>query len=347
MMTLYVFRERIRSIYQKYELYLEPIIKFVFGLVVFLLINKSIGFYPKLTKLPVVLVLSLVSAFVPYAVTVLLSAAVAFAHVYYASKILSIIVLLIMLILYLLFMRFTPKYGIVVLAIPILYLWKIPYMVPLLLGIVATPVAAVAAGCGVIVYYMFLVIKDAASVQVGISLEDALQIYKYVCDGLVKNKQMIMTIIIFILVLIITYAVRRLKIDFAYEIAIAVGAISCTIFFLIGDLSLDTSEQILSTIIGTIISALIVYVVLFFKQALDYTAVENSQFEDDDYIYYVKAVPKITVTTPQKNVKRINPQDDSNQGNNLNEYEEDYDYQYENEYDEEMDDFKRNQDDEI
>ena len=33
---------------------------------------------------------------------------------------------------------------------------------------------------------------------------------------------------------------------------------------------------------------------------------EYTQFEDDDYYYYVKAVPKIKIAAPKKDVKRIN-----------------------------------------
>ena len=80
-------------------------------------------------------------------------------------------------------------------------------------------------------------------------------------------------------------------------------------------------------IMGSIASILIAYVVLFFKQALDYTGVEYVQFEDDDYMYYVKAVPKIVVTTPQKNIKRINVQKsvdtlESEQEDEYEDYEE-------------------------
>ena len=44
----------------------------------------------------------------------------------------------------------------------------------------------------------------------------------------------------------------------------------------------------------------------FFRVVLDYTAVEYVQFEDDDYYYYVKAVPKMTLAGQQKTVKHIN-----------------------------------------
>ena len=43
----------------------------------------------------------------------------------------------------------------------------------------------------------------------------------------------------------------------------------------------------------------------FFVFNVDYSRTEHVQFEDDEYYYYVKAVPKNTVTAPQKRVKTI------------------------------------------
>jgi hypothetical protein len=59
-------------------------------------------------------------------------------------------------------------------------------------------------------------------------------------------------------------------------------------------------------IIGTVISALLMLVVEFFAFNLDYSRTEKVQFEDDEYYYYVKAVPKVTVATPERKVKKIN-----------------------------------------
>ena len=44
----------------------------------------------------------------------------------------------------------------------------------------------------------------------------------------------------------------------------------------------------------------------FFVFAVDYSRTEYTQFEDDDYYYYVKAVPKIAVSAPDVKVRRIN-----------------------------------------
>ena len=46
----------------------------------------------------------------------------------------------------------------------------------------------------------------------------------------------------------------------------------------------------------------------FFRFCVDYSRTEKVQFEDDEYYYYVKAVPKMTVSMSTKTVKRINSQ---------------------------------------
>jgi len=306
MMSLLVFRERVKNLYQRYDIYITPAVKFFFALISFLAINKEIGYDTRLESFPVVLALSLLSAFTPSAVMVLLAALVAVLHIYFISPALSIIVIMLIMIIYFLFARFTPHLGYVILAIPILYFLKIPYMIPILLGIISTPLAIIPTSCGVAVYYIFQVIKTAITMQQNTSIEDILQLYTYVIDSLVGNLQMIMTIVIFALILMVVFYVRKMKFDYAFEISIAAGALTGVLGFLISDLILDKSEQILAMILGTIVSAAIVFAINFFKLTLDYSGVEYVQFEDDVYYYYVKAIPKITVTTPQMKVKHIN-----------------------------------------
>ncbi|MFQ9522030.1 MAG: hypothetical protein ACLRZR_11730, partial [Turicibacter sp.] len=64
--------------------------------------------------------------------------------------------------------------------------------------------------------------------------------------------------------------------------------------------------DIVYTIISTLLSMIVGVVLYFFVFAVDYSRVEYTQFEDDEYYYYVKAVPKISVTKPDVKVKRIN-----------------------------------------
>ncbi|MBP1754829.1 MAG: putative rane protein [Firmicutes bacterium] len=339
MMPLLVFRERVKSFYQRHDIYINPAVKFIFALISFMAINGEIGYDSRIKAFPVVLAFALVSAFTPSSIMVLIATAMAALHVYYASPILSILVIILLMILYFLFARFTPKYGYVVLAIPILFFLKIPYVIPILLGIIATPVAIVSTVCGVVVYYIIQLVKTAVNVQVNPSVDDVLKLYTDVIDGLMNNKQMIMTIVIFALILLVVYYVRRMKFDYAFEISIAAGALTSILGFLISDIILDKSDQILAMILGTIISGVIVYLVHFFKLTLDYSGVEHAQFEDDVYYYYVKAVPKVTITTPQRKVKHINVKNTSHEAVKSGRHVTDTD---EEEYDEDEDAYSDN-----
>lgn len=306
MMPLLVFRERVRNFYQKNDIYIKPAVKFIFAMIAFLEINREIGYDSRLTSIPVVLALSLVSAFTPSAVMVLIASVVSVWHVYFISPFLSIIILILLLIIYFLFARFTPRLGYVLLAVPILYVLKIPYVIPILLGLIGTPAAIVPTSCGLLIYYIFQVIKMAITSQDNSSVEDILKLYTNIIDNLISNKPMIMTIVIFAMILLVVYYVRRMKFDYAFEIAIVAGALTSILGFLISNLIFEQTNQIFGVILGTIVSGFLVFVIHFFKLTLDYSGVEHVQFEDDVYYYYVKAVPKVTVTTPQMKVKHIN-----------------------------------------
>ncbi len=102
MLRLLEFRERVKNFYQRYDTYLLPIIKLIFAFIVFQTINKEIGFDDRLKAIPIVLGISLLSAFLPSVVMVLLAAILSILHIYFISPLLSVIVIVILLIIYLL-----------------------------------------------------------------------------------------------------------------------------------------------------------------------------------------------------------------------------------------------------
>ena len=116
---------------------------------------------------------------------------------------------------------------------------------------------------------------------------------------------MVVTIVAFAVTLTLVYVIRRLSIDYAWTIAMVAGAFVNIMVILIGDLMFDTEVSLLGAIIGTIISFLLTVVLQFFVFHVDYSRTEKVQFEDDEYYYYVKAVPKVTMARPEKQVKHI------------------------------------------
>ena len=81
--------------------------------------------------------------------------------------------------------------------------------------------------------------------------------------------------------------------------------ITITPFNRFHDLAYDTHISIGLLIVGMVISLLIAKVLQFFCFNVDYSRTEYVQFEDDEYYYYVKAVPKNSVAQAKKKVKKI------------------------------------------
>jgi hypothetical protein len=203
-----------------------------------------------------------------------------------------------------------------------------PYLVPLLLGMIATPMAIFPTVSGVIVYFVFKVIQEAATRQDISSLDATLALYIDVVNSLFKHKEMFITAAIFGVVIFVMWLVRRMRFEFVFEITIVLGAIINILGFLLANLQMDINVGTGSMILGTIISMLLVFVAQFFRVVLDYTSVEHVQFEDDDYYYYVKAVPKIDVAMLQKNVTTFSDEEEEPEEELTAAEQEEEDYEF-------------------
>ena len=296
------------TLYSKYEVYITPLLKFLLALISLLLINSRLGYMDSIDKLTVVLIVALMCSFMPMNFIVIMAALFTLLHLYSFSLECAVVVGAGFLLMFLLYLRFSPKDTLVVLLLPICFLLKIPYVIPIAMGLIGTPASAVSVACGVIAYYMIHYIVQNVSVIASMADEETAAKFKFIIDGLIGNKEMVVTIIAFIITVILVYIIRRLSMDYAWTIAMAAGAIVNIMILLVGDLMFDTNVALFGVILGTIISLLLTAVLQFFVFNVDYSRTEKVQFEDDEYYYYVKAVPKVTVAKAEKKVKQISSQ---------------------------------------
>lgn len=306
MKTLLVAKQYIKNFISKYEVYLKPLMKLILALASLMMINGKIGYMQRLDNLSVVLIVALMCSFMPMNFIVFISAVFVVLHMYALSLECAAITLIVFLVLFLLYLRFSPKDTFVVVLTPMSFALGIPYVMPLAMGLLGTPVSAVSVGCGVIVTYLINYIADSATTLSGMETEEMSAKIRFIIDGFIDNKAMLLTIVAFTITIVLVYLIRRLSIDYAWTIAIAAGALADMMILLIGDFMFDTNVSILGLIVGTIFAVLITKVVEFFAFHVDYSRTEKVQFEDDEYYYYVKAVPKVTVATPSRTVKKIN-----------------------------------------
>lgn len=305
MTTLLVYREQLKKFYSKYELYITPVMKFLLALLTLIMINNSIGYMGELKRFTVVMVLSLMCSFLPMNFIVFVVAGVTLGHLYKFSLECAGVAFVVFLLLFILYFRFSPRDTIAVLLTPLCFILKIPYVMPIAMGLVGTPVSAVSVASGAIAYYTVSYMTNSASMLNTFEKDETLEKFRYVIDGLLGNKAMFITIVAFAATVVVVYFIRRLSVDYSWTIAMITGALLDVLILLFGDLMYNTKLSIMGVIVGSVVSVLLVKVLEFFIFNIDYSRTEFVQFEDDEYYYYVKAVPKNTVAAPQKRVKTI------------------------------------------
>ena len=156
--------------------------------------------------------------------------------------------------------------------------------------------------CGTIIYYF---LDGIYQNQKAFLSEGADSHLTLAMNQLISNKEMLAVILIFSIATLVVYFIRRAKIDHAWTIAILVGTLIELAGFFATYLILGLSSKILMLIIGCVISVGISFVLKFIFMDLDYARTENVQFEDDEYYYYVKAVPKKILASQEKTLKRF------------------------------------------
>ncbi len=306
MSTFIEVREVIKRIYGKYDAYINPVLKFLLAFIVFSVINSKLGYMEKLDRVAIVLVVSLLSSILPMVVMALFAGLFILLHLYALALECAIVAAFIMFLMFILFVRFAPGESVVVLLTPILFLLKIPYVIPIAVGLFGGPFSIFSVACGVVVANVVEFMSENGATIVTVDDGNMVSRIRFIIDGLLADKGMIVMCIAFAVTLVVVYVIRRRAIDFAWTIAIVAGAIVDMVILLFGDLKFDLNYSIGGLLFGGILAILLCLVLQFFSFHLDYKSTEDLQFEDDDYYYYVKAVPKITVAAANKKVKRIN-----------------------------------------
>lgn len=303
-----MIREQMRKIYSIYGNYINVAIKFFAVLISMIVINSNIGAMGILKNPAVVVAVSVVGGLLPTKLVTVMLSLVIVAHMYSIAMEVAAMVLLIMIIMYLLFFRFSPKDGAILILLPILFFIKIPYVVPITVGMVCTPFSIVSVAFGVIIYFLLNYVSVNLDEIITAAQTDGMGQMTKIAQEVFTSKGLYLTIIAFAMVIVIVYFVKRLSIDYSWIIAVVSGGVLCIVVMLIGALAFDMGEVVstVSIVIGGIISVMMAMGIRFFIHSVDYTRTEYTQFEDDDFYYYVKAVPKIKVASPEVNVKRIN-----------------------------------------
>lgn len=305
MIAILVFKEKLKLFYSKFDMFVIPVIRFLLSFVSFYMISKNIGFMARLNNMAVLIVLALLCSFLPYGVAAILAGALILAHISSVSLELAVILLVCFLLVAVLYYGFQPGDSYLLLLTPIFYHFKIPYAIPLLVGLSGSPVSVVPVGCGTFLFYILQYVKQNAGVLTNDASLDITQKYVQIMKSMMSNHLMAAMIAACTVSILVVYLIHRLSVDYAWFIAIVAGTVAQLAVIFVSDFMFDVSVPMGQLLGGALIAMVVAGVYNFFFFSVDYSRTEYTQFEDDDYYYYVKAVPKMTVSAPDVKVQKI------------------------------------------
>ena len=299
-------RDRLIRFYSRYESYLFPIVKFIVAISLFCVINKNIGFMKAVSSLSVALVLSLICAILPVNAMMWIAAFVVLADMYAVSVETAITTFLLFAVIFFLYFRFAPRDGIAALLTPVCFRLHIPYIMPVGCSLLRGAYSVIAVVCGTILYYFLGGIQQNAAALMSTE-EDVTQASRFdISVGQIfSNREMYLVLAVFVVTSLVVYLVRRMEVDHAWTLAIVSGTLIELSGLFVGYLVLGITGRTLWLLVGGAVSLLLAFVIRFIFMDLDYDRTERVQFEDDDYYYYVKAVPKKMVAVREVTVKHF------------------------------------------
>ena len=300
------FKEKLKAFYAKGGIYIRYVCNFVLAFLSMFAMSRKIGGNGIISNPLICIALSIVCAFLPVNITVVIVTIYMIINLFTLSLELAMIALGVMVVIYLLYFRFAPKTGFIMILTPILFFLKLPYVVPVVAALTVGMTGIVPAVSGVFIYYIITFAANYSTAISTLDVNNALQNINFIFNNILTNKELVTIVVSFAVVITMIYFIKRLSVNYSAIIAVIAGCVTDALIQIIAFAVLSVNFSIIGMIAGHIAAIIVGLVINFFIMSVDYTATEYVQFEDDDYYYYVKAVPKIAISRTDVKVQEIN-----------------------------------------
>ncbi len=310
MAQLVYLKENIKQYYQKYSEYIVPAIKLLISFVALCLIQNIFPYNSRVDKPLFFLLVSVAQAFLPTSFLFYSASVLILLNLWKVSIELAVVYALLILIFFLFFIRMDGRYACVVILTPILFYLKLEYFLPVLLGMMAGFSGILPVISGILVYFLSVYTEDASALlTTTVNSEPGIGVSRVISLAVMDSKFFVL-LVTFSLVMLISAILYQMFHEKAWMFSIIIGNVSLAFLLLAGKLIFGLDYAIWRIFLETILAVGLAVVVQFFKGIGDFSRIEKISFEDDEYIYFVKAVPKIKAAQAEHNVTDILPQTD-------------------------------------
>lgn len=311
MEEILLVRQILIVFYKKNEKWINPLIKFLSGILFFSIITQ-IEHVELFSSFFTVILMAILSTVLPISLTSFLIIIVIVTQLMSISLELSALIGIALICFLLFYIRIFQKESILIFAMILAYYFKVPYLVVFIAGIFFGISSIIPVAIGTFIWNMIppvqSLIQSGGTTLENLASKDLLDMptefsktYIYIIDFMKSNQTWVVNIIIFSMVIIVIYIISQLQINYSNYLAVVVACVLNIISFMMATLLANTDIDMIGMLISTIICTLLMCIVQFFSKVLDYPSAEKLQFEDESNYYYVRVIPKVYITKSKKN----------------------------------------------
>ncbi len=303
MRSIIEIRGTLQNFINKRKPLFTGILRFIIAVIMFYIINRKFGYMEQLMNPYIPLVLAAVCAFVPFEAMGFLGFMFITAHLLSLSLMTGLIAAVLGLFL-LAISNYFSRTGVNMLwAMPLCYNIGIPCAPPVIAGYAGELKLMGGVVCGSVYTYYLKAVAEYA----GALADETASVTPWglLIQEVFGSSAFYTFLVAMVALTIIVNTVRRVNNQHAWLYASIAGLSVEFLIRISGVLFVKTGLEISQLLIDNLLTAAIAAVVTFFSINLDYSRTEHVHFEDDDYYYYVRAIPKAKISKAKKKVTNV------------------------------------------
>lgn len=294
MTQLIKVKEALQQFYTKNEYWATPLLKALTGFLCFFMIHLQLPSETMFGSLLIVIAAAALCSFLPWTAITVFSGLFVLGNAYGLSMGLALLSAFVILLLALVQSAFRAGHSILIALIPLFFYLHIPYVIPVVAGLSLGLMSIVPVSIGVMAYYLIQYASNEISVLP--SAEDMsamLSAYITLFDGYFQNTSMFVSVMAFAICILLVFILHQMDFSYNWSVALFIGLASIFLVSAVGAARMGIAFSLVDELLSLLLSLVISFLYALAFHGADYKGTERLHFEDDDYFYDVKAVPKL------------------------------------------------------
>ncbi len=295
MTLLTELKDALQKFYIQNEYWTTPALRAATAFLCFFTIDQRIGSGSILSNPLLALAAAALCSFLPWTAISVISAVFVLGHAYETSLELALIAAFVLLFSALIQAAFRAGHAVLIALVPLFFYLHVPYVIPVVAGLGLGLGSIVPVSIGVLMYYLLNCMSENTA-MFSLNTKDLMEManqYAGIFQGLFENRTMLVTMLSFVVCIVLVYVLHQLELPYSWSLASVIGIASILILSLFSVSYADTDFSLGAMLVGAVLSVLVCLLYALAFHGADYRSTERLQFEDDDYFYFVKAVPKL------------------------------------------------------